>query len=174
MDITLYKKNEKRLDDYLKNIRPNARIIHTIVIHCSATAAGKPFRKKDIATWHKKRGFAEIGYHFVIDIDGTIEIGRSLEKNGAHVKNHNVGTIGICYIGGLDADGKAADTRTEVQKEALLELINKLRTFYPQITAVKGHRDYSPDLDGDGIIEPNEYLKECPCFDVKAWLDSLP
>lgn len=105
------------------------------------------------------------GYHFVVLPDGTIETGRYLSEIGAHVSGQNSRSIGICYVGGLDANGKAADTRTPEQKEALLWLLMRLVVMFPDAT-IKGHRDYSPDLNGDGIIEPWEYIKECPCFNA--------
>ena len=105
------------------------------------------------------------GYHFVVLPDGTIETGRFLSEIGAHVSGQNSRSIGICYVGGLDANGKAADTRTPEQKEALIWLLKHLVVMFPNAT-IKGHRDYSPDLNGDGIIEPWEYIKECPCFNA--------
>ena len=80
-------------------------------------------------------------------------------------KNHNAHSIGVCYEGGLDADGHAAGTRTPAQKEALLELLTDLHRRFP-MALILGHRDLSPDLNGNGLIEPNENLKQCPCFDV--------
>ncbi len=88
---------------------------------------------------------------------------------GAHCKNGwNSHSIGICYIGGLDATGRPADTRTRAQKAALHKLVQEIMDRYPTITKVIGHRDTSPDLNGDGKITPNEWIKECPCFDVRA------
>ena len=122
---------------------------------------------------HLQRGFNTIGYNYVIRLDGTVEIGRSLTIPGAHCNtkgtsgvSYNRHSIGICYVGGLDANGKAKDTRTEAQKEALRTLIARLIEKYP-IKEVLGHRDTSPDLDGDGVVEPNEWIKMCPCFDAK-------
>jgi len=153
------------LIEYIKKYA-NSRTMDIIVIHCSATKENKDYSVEDIKKWHIQRGFKDIGYHFVIKLDGTIEIGRPLDKVGAHVTNHNENTIGICYIGGLDANNRAKDTRTDKQKESLSNLITFLKTFIP-IKEIKGHRDYSKDLNNNGIIEPNEYMKECPCFEVK-------
>lgn len=87
--------------------------------------------------------------------------------------SYNKHSIGICYVGGLDAHGKAADTRTPEQKKALSKLIKELCGKY-QIVEVLGHRDTSPDLDGDGIVEPEEWTKMCPCFDaVSEYKDLL-
>lgn len=146
--------------------------IDSIIIHCSATKADKDFRAKDIDRMHKQRGFNQIGYHYIIDLDGTIETGRPLNKYGAHCNtkgfsnsSYNKHSVGICYIGGLDKNGKPADTRTDAQKEALHQLVAELCTKY-QILEILGHRDTSPDLDGDGEVEPHEWIKHCPCFDV--------
>lgn len=146
--------------------------IDSIIIHCSATKAGKDFKAKDIDRMHKQRGFNQIGYHYIIDLDGTIETGRPLTSWGAHCNtkgfsnsSYNKHSVGICYIGGLDKNGKPADTRTEAQKQALHQLVAELCQKY-QILEILGHRDTSPDLDGDGEVEPQEWIKHCPCFDV--------
>ena len=148
--------------------------IDAIVIHCTASRAGQDLRAADIDKQHKERGFAGIGYHYVIDLDGTVEIGRPLPKDGAHCntaglsgKSYNKHSIGIVYVGGLDRDGNPADTRTPAQKVALDDLVHKLIHEYP-IKEVIGHRDASPDKDGNGTIEKNEWIKLCPCFDAKA------
>ena len=148
--------------------------IDSIIIHCSATRAGQDLTAKDIDRMHRVRGFNQIGYNYVIRIDGTIEIGRSLTVDGAHCNtkgfsesSYNKHSVGICYIGGLDANGKPADTRTIAQKAALRELVAKLCKEY-EIIEVLGHRDTSPDLDGSGEVEPKEYIKACPCFDVRS------
>lgn len=148
--------------------------IDAIVIHCSATRAGQDVRAADIDKWHKERGFAMIGYNYVIDLDGTVEVGRPLSRDGAHCntagtsgKSYNRHSIGICYVGGLDKDGKPADTRTPEQKRALRDLVYKLMDEYPDIVEVIGHRDASPDRNRDGKITPNEWIKQCPCFSVR-------
>lgn len=152
------------LKEYIKK-HSNSRPMHTIVVHCSATKEGVEYDREDIKRWHLARGFKDVGYHFVIKLDGTIELGRPLNQVGAHVANANTGTIGICYIGGLDSNGKPKDTRTNAQKESLLNLINMLKENI-NIKAIKGHRDYSKDLNGNGKIEKNEWIKACPCFEV--------
>ena len=149
--------------------------IDAIVIHCSATKEGKDYTVKEIKKWHKERGFKEIGYHFVIYRDGSVHAGRELPKDGAHAntpgvsgKSYNLHSIGICYIGGLDKDGKnPKDTRTDEQKKALRKLVDYLMHRYPNIKEVIGQSDTSPDIDGDGEVEPNEWIKDCPCFEVK-------
>ena len=148
--------------------------IDSIIIHCSATKAGQDLRAKDIDRMHRQRGFAQIGYNFVIDLDGTVENGRPLSIDGAHCNtkgfsgvSYNKHSIGICYIGGLDVNGRPTDTRTEAQKNALRDLVAKLCKEY-DIIEVLGHRDTSPDLDGSGEVESVEYIKSCPCFDVRS------
>ena len=150
------------------------RKIDAIVIHCSATRAGQDVRAADIDKWHKERGFAMIGYNYVIDLDGTVEVGRPLSRDGAHCNtagvsglSYNKHSIGICYVGGLDKDGNPADTRTPEQKLSMLNLVNNLMEAYPDIVEVIGHRDASPDKNGNGVIERNEWIKQCPCFSVR-------
>lgn len=149
------------------------KTIDSIVIHCSATRAGQDVRAADIDKWHKERGFAMIGYNYVIDLDGTVEVGRPLSMDGAHCntaglsgQSYNKHSIGICYVGGLDENGKPADTRTPEQKKAMAELVYSLLEVYP-ITDILGHRDASPDKNGDGKITKNEWVKACPCFSVR-------
>lgn len=153
----------------------NKNRIDAIVIHCSATRAGQDVRASDIDKWHKERGFVMIGYNYVIDLDGTVETGRPLTMDGAHCNTagvsglaYNKHSIGICYIGGLDASGNPADTRTERQKRALHDLVFRLMDEYQNIVEIIGHRDASPDKNGDGVISANEWIKHCPCFDVKS------
>ena len=153
----------------LQAFNPSVRKIKEIVIHCSATEEGGDFDASDIDVWHTERGFCGIGYHFVIRLDGTIEEGRPLESAGAHVSGHNKSSIGICYIGGLEKKTKKAkDTRTAEQKDSLLWLITAIRNNMPGggSMTVKGHRDYSPDKNKNGVIDPYERIKECPCFDA--------
>lgn len=142
------------------------RHIKYIVIHATATVEGKNFRAKDIDRWHKSRGWRGIGYHYVVGLDGTIEKGRPDWRIGAHVKGNNRNSIGVVYIGGLSKQKAPKDTRTPAQKQALRYLLKSLKKKYPEAEIV-GHRDFSPDLNGNGIIEPFEYLKHCPCYDAK-------
>lgn len=149
--------------------------IDAIVIHCSATREGQDVRASDIDKWHKERGFAMIGYNYVIDLDGTIETGRPLTMDGAHCstagvsgKSYNKHSIGICYVGGLDCFGNPKDTRTWKQKLAIKNLVRSLLEQYPNIVEVIGHRDASPDVNHDGKVTQNEWIKVCPGFDVRA------
>ena len=147
------------------------RNIDSIIVHCSATKAGQDFTAADIDCWHRERGFNGIGYHYVIRLDGKLEKGRDVSLAGAHCRGWNERSVGICYIGGLDENGRPADTRTNAQKRVLYQIIMDLQREY-NILQVLGHRDTSPDLNGDGVIEPYEYVKVCPCFDVKEFLRS--
>ena len=144
------------------------RQINHIVIHCSANKEGDDKSFEDIKAVHLKRGFRDIGYHYLILLDGTVVKGRPDEKIGAHVKGANSDSIGICYVGGLDKNLKPKDTRTEAQKVSMKKLVTEL--YYDHRDAdVKGHRDFSKDLDGDGVIEKHEWMKSCPCFEVSTW-----
>ncbi len=149
------------------------RKIDEIIIHCSATREGQHFTVEDIDRWHKARGFAKIGYHLVVYLDGSVHKGRELSEIGAHCTGRNGNSIGICYIGGLDKDGKPKDTRTEDQKVILLKELKSLCEQFP-IKSIIGHRDASPDKNGNGIIDPYERIKECPCFDVIPEYCSYP
>jgi N-acetyl-anhydromuramyl-L-alanine amidase AmpD len=142
------------------------RKIDTIIIHATASRDGIHQTVDQIRQMHiKERGFSDIGYHYIIYLDGTINQGRNIESIGAHCTGHNKTSIGIAYVGGTDKDGKPKDTRTPEQKEALKIIVNNLVKEYG-IKIVKGHRDFSPDLDGDGNIERFEWIKSCPCFEV--------
>lgn len=143
------------------------RNINLIVVHCSATREDKSFTEFDLDDCHRRRGFNGAGYHFYIRKNGDIKSTRAVEKIGAHAKGFNKESIGICYEGGLDCKGQPKDTRTEWQKHSLRVLILTLLRDYPGCQ-VCGHRDLSPDLNGNGEIEPEEWVKACPCFEVNA------
>lgn len=136
----------------------SSRNINEMILHCSATKEGRDFCAADIRRWHLQRGFNDIGYHFVIKLDGTVERGRDINLAGAHCLHHNRRSIGICYIGGLDRAGRPADTRTPAQRLALPALIRRLRRHHPQAT-IHGHREFAP--------------KACPCFNAAEYA-SLP
>lgn len=141
------------------------RVINHIVVHCTATKEHQEVSAADIDRWHKQRGWSGIGYHYVVKLDGTVEKGRSDSQIGAHVKGHNTDSIGVVYVGGLDKNGKAKDTRTDAQKKTLRGLLGMLKGDFPK-AKISGHRDFSKDLNGNGIIEPFEYEKQCPCFNA--------
>ena len=145
------------------------REVNLIVVHCSATRADRDFTENDLEVCHRHRGFNGAGYHFYIRKNGDIKNTRPLEKPGAHALGYNAHSIGICYEGGLDVRYRPADTRTEWQKHSLRVLIRTLLMDYPGCR-VCGHRDLSPDRNGDGRISPEEWVKECPCFEVTSKL----
>ncbi|PZT91670.1 N-acetylmuramoyl-L-alanine amidase [Sphingomonas sp.] len=149
-----------------------SRRIDGIVVHCSATPEGRDVSVATIRSWHRAEGYADIGYHFVIALDGTIQTGRPLAQIGAHVKGYNAQTIGVCYVGGTDAAGKPKDTRTPEQRKALIALLTTLRARFPRAT-IKGHRDYSPDRNGNGRVDSFEWIKACPSFDAAREYASL-
>ncbi len=146
------------------------RPISMLVWHCTATPEGKEFTREAIDKMHRARGFNKIGYHKLIHLDGRVSEGRPESEVGAHVQGHNTGSIGYSYVGGVLADGKTAkDTRTPAQKATMARLTREAIAKY-RLKKVVGHRDLSPDKDGNGIVEPQEWVKICPCFDVRAWL----
>ena len=129
------------------------RVITLIIIHCSAVRPGQQSGFREIDLWHRKRGWKNgCGYHFIVRRDGSVENGRPIEMVGAHCVNHNRHSIGVCYEGGLDSNGKAADTRTPEQKTALRELLVRLHQQYPK-ALILGHNVFNP-------------MKDCPCFDA--------
>jgi N-acetylmuramoyl-L-alanine amidase len=137
-----------------------ARQIEKIIVHCSATPEGRDVKMEDIKRWHvEDNGWSDIGYHWVIEIDGAIVKGRGESRSGAHAKGHNSSSVGVCYIGGVDdSDGSPKDTRTEKQKETLRCLLIDLLGRYPDAEII-GHRDVSS--------------KACPSFDAKAEYSDL-
>lgn len=178
-------------NDYHEEIRDaGARFVNELVIHCSAspngeslfrgTAGASTFRSPcdEINAWHTQRGFhrghewckrfnpslTAIGYHFVIYTNGAVATGRHMDEIGAHVAGNNRASIGICMIG--------TDQFTPLQWVRLRELVIELQKKYAKVKslATLGHRDLSPDRDNDGVVEPWEWLKTCPGFDVRAWL----
>ena len=142
------------------------RFINLIVVHCSATRCDRSYTEHDLTTDHLRRGFSGAGYHFYIRKNGDIKTLRPLERPGAHARGYNAHSIGICYEGGLNNYGMPEDTRTEWQRHSLRVLVRTLLLDYPD-ARVAGHRDLSPDLNGNGEVEPMEWTKQCPCFEVK-------
>lgn len=128
------------------------REINKLIVHCSASPEGRIDTINDIRHWHKAQGWRDVGYHYVIHLDGSIHKGRDESVIGAHVKNQNANSIGICYIGGMNASNTTPkDTRTPAQKEALLKLLKDLKRRYPNAT-IHGHREFAN--------------KACPSFDA--------
>ena len=152
------------------------REIKEIHIHCSATKEGvkNNITAQEIRKWHmsEPRNWSDIGYHVVVGM-GAIEGGRPLHRIPASVKSKNTNAVAVCYVGGLDANGKAKDTRTPKQKEMLIKVIKNLKKLYPKAT-IHGHRDFSKDKDSDGV-EKHEFMKMCPCFDAEVeYMDFQP
>lgn len=136
----------------------SSRRVDEIILHCSATREARDFSASDIRRWHLERGFADIGYHFVVRLDGTVEPGRDINRMGAHCLNHNRLSVGICYIGGLGTDGRPKDTRTAPQRVALEALLRRLRQHFPSAT-IHGHNEFA--------------AKACPCFNARAEYEKL-
>lgn len=131
-----------------------------IVIHCSATFPSSDIGVREIRQWHLGRGWLDVGYHFIIKRDGTIEEGRPVDVVGSGVKNHNHNTLHICLVGGApkgDPYGFEANF-TEAQNKSLKELVAKCQTYYSRADVIGHH-----DLDSG---------KACPSFNVSHWLDT--
>lgn len=188
-----------------------SRRIDLIVVHCSATPSGAPLLQgvrgepgfmdcaKVINAWHAARGFKRalpgrvlfnpalpsIGYHYVIDLDGSILAGRHPDEVPAQAAGFNAGAIGICLVGGAERVGRF----TPAQWGSLAYLVEwLLRTYalpcasptrvddasadmgYRVVGGICGHRDLSPDTNNNGRVDEKEWVKTCPGFDVAAWL----
>ena len=140
-----------------QDFKKSTRNIKEIIVHCTATKEGVNQTVEQIKKYHTAkppmgRGWSDIGYHYIVYLDGSIHEGRNVNIAGAHCTNHNVNSIGVVYVGGLDSKGNAKDTRTPAQKEGLLKLLKELKKLYPKAT-IHGHREYAN--------------KACPCFDAK-------
>jgi len=138
--------------DDTSTIKKSKRYINLIVVHSTATQEGKDYTVADIRRIHKANGWSDIGYHYVVYRDGSVHEGRDVNLVGAHARNHNANSIGVVYIGGVDKNGKAKDTRTDAQKASLRRLLTDLRKIYPHASIV-GHR--------------NVNATACPSFDAK-------
>lgn len=141
------------LERNVTGLKKSSRKIDEIIVHCTATPEGRKVTVAEITVWHKQRGFSNIGYHYVVYLDGSIHLGRDVNVAGAHTTGHNANSIGVCYVGGVAKDGKTAkDTRTEYQKLSLRYLLKNLKILYPN-ARIYGHRDFAN--------------KACPSFDAK-------
>lgn len=143
-----------------------------IVIHCSATPPSLDIGAKEIDSWHRDKGWAGIGYHEVIRRDGRIEMGRDYSQIGAHAKGFNHESLGIVMVGGVSEDNKAESNYTPEQWRSLQITVKHKALLYPGVE-FNGHRDLSPDVDGDGVIGPKDWLKMCPCFDVDLFIKEI-
>lgn len=134
-------------------LKKSTRSINEIIVHCTASYEGNPMTVEQIRRMHiRERGWSDIGYHYVVYLDGTVHNGRDVNVTGAHCTGHNTHSIGVVYVGGLAKNGQPKDTRTAAQKEGLLKLLRQLKGLYPKAT-IHGHREYA--------------IKACPCFDAK-------
>lgn len=133
-------------------ITKSKRMINEIIIHCTATPEGRECTVDEIRRWHRQRGFSDIGYHYIVHLNGDLDFGRNVDISGAHCLNHNAHSIGVVYVGGVAKDGRTPkDTRTQEQKATLASLLLDLRKLYPKAT-IHGHRDFAN--------------KACPSFDA--------
>jgi N-acetylmuramoyl-L-alanine amidase len=135
------------------------RKVNKIIIHCTATPEGRDVSIDEVRRWHvKERGWRDVGYHFLIRLDGTVEEGRPIEMTGAHTRGHNWDSIGIAYAGGMSKDmTEPKDTRTDEQKDSFVDLLCQLHDCYGG--TVYGHRDFSE--------------KACPSFDAKTEYENI-
>lgn len=140
------------------------RNIKYIAVHC--TASSQSWGKMELEQEFKRKGWKNPGYHFVVLKDGRIIQMLEEEKVSNGVKGFNSVSINVAYVGGIDANGKATDNRTQEQKYSLRSLLRILKQKYPK-AVIQGHRDFSPDKNGDGKISPSEWIKMCPCFNAK-------
>ena len=134
-------------------LKQSKRTIKEIIVHCTATPEGRVETVQSIRNMHKAKGWSDIGYHYLIGLNGERWEGRNVNLIGAHCEGHNSNSIGVCYVGGVDKKMQAKDTRTEKQKDALVALLKDLRKLYPN-AKIYGHRDF--DKKG----------KACPSFDA--------
>ena len=134
-------------------LKQSKRTIKEIIVHCTATPEGRIETVESVRNMHKARGFSDIGYHYLIGLNGERWEGRNVNLIGAHCEGHNSNSIGVCYVGGVDKKMQAKDTRTEKQKDAIVALLKDLRKLYPK-AKIYGHRDF--DKKG----------KACPSFDA--------
>ena len=129
------------------------RQINKIIVHCTATPEGRDVSIDEIRRWHvEDRNWSDIGYHWIVTLNGTLEEGRPEYRNGAHAKGFNKNSIGVCYVGGVDENLDPKDTRTDAQKETLKCILEDLKDRYPRAQII-GHRDVSS--------------KACPSFDAR-------
>ncbi|PZU10042.1 N-acetylmuramoyl-L-alanine amidase [Sphingomonas sp.] len=150
-----------------------ARRINRIVLHCTATREGQFVDAAEIRRWHQAKGWKDIGYHHVHLLDGTVQPGRPEVQIGAHAEGFNADSIGVVYVGGVAANGQTPkDTRTAAQKMSLGQQLLALSYRYPGAD-ICGHRDLSPDRNGDGRITPDEWMKACPSFDAAGFVREI-
>ena len=143
---------DQLLTDVEKGIEMPADSVSYIIIHCSATRETQDYTPEQLKRDHMARGFIDVGYHFYIRKDGTVTQHRQLDEVGAHCRPFNRCSIGVCYEGGLDANGKPKDTRNLKQRASLVGLILDLKQKFPK-AVIRGHNEM-----------PGAVPKACPCF----------
>lgn len=146
------------------------RNIKYIAVHC--TASHQSMTIEGLKQEFKRKGWVNPGYHYVVSPDGKITQLLDEDKVSNGVKGYNSVTINVAYIGGIDTNGKPIDNRTDAQKASLHSLLKMLHKKYPT-AVIQGHRDFSPDLNKDGKITSNEWMKACPCFNAKEEYSNL-
>lgn len=139
------------------------RKIERIFVHC--TAGNQKATVEDLMREFKAKGWVNPGYHYAVLANGAVRqlLDESKVSNG--VQGYNATSINVAYTGGIDKNGKGVDNRTEEQKKSLVSLLKSLKERYPN-AKIMGHRDISPDKNNNGIVDPWERIKECPCFDA--------
>lgn len=137
------------------------REIDKVILHCSATPPGRDITAADIRRWHmaKPRNWSDIGYHYVVRLDGTIESGRPIARQGAHTKGYNKDSIGICYVGGVGRNGTPKNTMTWLQRESIEQICKALRLVLNKPLQLHGHNEFS--------------AKACPSFEVAEEFEEL-
>jgi N-acetylmuramoyl-L-alanine amidase len=160
------------------------RKITHIVIHCTAGPQTQTVEAIQ-GYWRRVLGWKQPGYHHLIRADGTVADLQPIERRTNGVAGHNAGSIHIGYLGGVEVTssrdakgkvinvlGKAVDNRTPEQRATMERLVRKYHKLYPT-AVILGHRDFSPDKNRDGIIQPSEWMKTCPSFSVRTWLGEI-
>ncbi len=141
------------------------RSIARIVVHCTATA--QTVTTAQLLDGFRRRGWTAPGYHLLVFPAGSLRCIWPLDRVANGARGYNATSVHVAWVGGVDASGRPTDNRTPAQRAALRELVRRLARRFPGAEIV-GHRDLSPDLNGNGIVDPWERVKECPCFDVRS------
>lgn len=145
------------------------RKIERIFVHC--TAGSQKQTVEDLKSEFKRKGWKNPGYHYVVLPNGRIECMLSEDGISNGVQGYNSTSINVAYIGGIDEKGNGVDNRTDAQKKSLKKILSELKHKYPD-AKIMGHRDISPDKNGNGVVDAWERIKECPCFDaIKEYKD---
>lgn len=141
------------------------RKIERIFVHCTASLQ-EGYTDEKLMAEFKRKGWKAPGYHYVVRPDGSVFNMYPISKISNGVAGYNATAINVAYVGGIDKEHpKGIDNRTKEQKESLRALLTVLQADFPD-AIILGHRDISPDKDGNGVIDPWEYIKACPCFDA--------